>query len=133
MPQVTLKLFKAEDIPRMDSNTMEKMKNFFIGGTKKEHVDPYFTFGFAGKEVESEVKMQCASPDWNQLLKMIHYLPLPTISSRPKLTLASLKHSLPLYSNQSLYTSHLIALSKLTQFISGGWGREVWEADRIQL
>ena len=49
--QVTLKLFKAEDIPRMDSNTMEKMKNFFVGGTKKEHVDPYFTFSFAGKEV----------------------------------------------------------------------------------
>lgn len=68
--QVTLKLFKAEDIPRMDSNTMEKMKNFFVGGAKKEHVDPYFTFSFAGKEVESEVKMQCASPDWNQLLKL---------------------------------------------------------------
>ena len=48
---MTLKLFKAEDIPRMDSNKLEKMKNFFVGGTKKEHVDPYFTFSFAGKEV----------------------------------------------------------------------------------
>ena len=65
----------------MDPDTLERMKNFFTGGTsKKDHVDPYFVFGFGGNEAKSEVKEQNASPEWNEQLKV--ELQFPPISDK---------------------------------------------------
>ena len=77
--QITFKLFKAEDIPQMDYDGLEKVTNYFCGGGEKtDCVDPYLTFSFAGKEVQSEVKMQSASPEWNQQLKLGFSFPSPS-------------------------------------------------------
>nr|XP_022342080.1 myoferlin-like isoform X4 [Crassostrea virginica] len=67
----TLKLYRAEDIPRMDSAFMQGVKKVFgIGEEQKELVDPYFVFNFAGKEVQSKIMYNNDHPDWNQILKI---------------------------------------------------------------
>ncbi|XP_065924822.1 myoferlin isoform X7 [Magallana gigas] len=67
----TLKLYRAEDIPRMDSAFMQGVKKVFgIGEEQKELVDPYFVFSFAGKEVQSKIMYNNDHPDWNQILKI---------------------------------------------------------------
>ncbi|XP_061186415.1 myoferlin-like isoform X3 [Saccostrea echinata] len=66
-----LKLYRAEDIPRMDSAFMQGVKKVFgIGEEQKELVDPYFVFSFAGKEVQSKIMYNNDHPDWNQVLKI---------------------------------------------------------------
>ena len=64
----------------MDSNAMERVKNFFGSSTKRDHVDPYFVFAFAGKESVSETKEQNASPEWNQELRI--NIQFPPISEK---------------------------------------------------
>ncbi|XP_064602895.1 myoferlin-like isoform X2 [Liolophura sinensis] len=67
----TLKLYRAEDIPRMDTAFFEGMKKVLsIGEEQKELVDPYFVFSFAGKEVRSKIMYGNDHPEWNQELRL---------------------------------------------------------------
>ena len=54
----------------VDSNFMEGVKNFFGSDEKKELVDPYFVFAFAGKEVKSKIMYNNDHPEWNQELNI---------------------------------------------------------------
>lgn len=51
---------------------MEGVKKFFSIGKKKpkELSDPYMTFQFAGKSVQSKVLYETYSPEFNQELKL---------------------------------------------------------------
>ncbi|XP_067657682.1 myoferlin-like isoform X1 [Haliotis asinina] len=78
-----LRLYRAEDIPRMDSAFMEGVKKVFnIGEEQKELVDPYFVFSFAGKEVKSKIMYCCDHPEWNQELRL--GLQFPSMCERIK-------------------------------------------------
>ncbi|KAK6186023.1 hypothetical protein SNE40_008141 [Patella caerulea] len=78
-----LKLYRAEDIPRMDSAFMEGVKKVFrIGEEQKELVDPYFVFSFAGKELKSKIMYCCDHPEWNQELRL--GLQFPSMCERIK-------------------------------------------------
>ncbi|CAF0722705.1 unnamed protein product [Brachionus calyciflorus] len=66
-----LKVFRAEDIPRMDSNFFQGVKSIFgANDQKKELVDPYVVFSFAGRLVQSKIIYNDANPEWNQELKI---------------------------------------------------------------
>lgn len=56
----------------VDSAMMEGVKQFFSIGKKKpkELSDPYMTFQFAGKSVQSKVMYETYSPEFNQELKL---------------------------------------------------------------
>ncbi|KAK3744089.1 hypothetical protein RRG08_018716 [Elysia crispata] len=80
----TLRLYQAEDIPRMDSAFLEGVKKVFrIGEEQKELVDPYFVFGFAGKEVKSKIMYANDHPDFYQDMRV--GLQFPSMCERIKL------------------------------------------------
>ena len=56
----------------VDSAMMEGVKKFFSIGKKKpkELSDPYMTFQFAGKSIQSKVMYETYSPEFNQELKL---------------------------------------------------------------
>lgn len=55
----------------MDSYFLQGIKSiFYTSEQKKELVDPYVTFSFAGKKVQSKIIYNDANPEWNQELKI---------------------------------------------------------------
>ncbi|XP_055863087.1 myoferlin-like isoform X4 [Biomphalaria glabrata] len=79
-----LRLYHAEDIPRMDSAFIEGVKKVLrIGEEQKELVDPFFIFGFAGKEVKSKIMYANDHPDWYQDLRI--GIQFPSMCERIKL------------------------------------------------
>ena len=55
----------------MDSEFFQGIKNFFSSSDeKKDLVDPYVVFSFAGKKVQSKILYNDANPEWNQELKI---------------------------------------------------------------
>lgn len=79
----SLRVYKAEDIPRMDSAFLQGVKKAFgFGEDQKELVDPYFVFTFAGKEVKSKIVYCCDHPEWNQQLRL--GLQFPSMCERIK-------------------------------------------------
>ncbi|XP_076460960.1 myoferlin-like isoform X2 [Babylonia areolata] len=81
-----LKVYRAEDIPRMDSKFLEGVKKVFgFGDEQKELVDPYFIFSFAGKEIRSKIVYCSDHPEWNQELRL--GLQFPSMCERIKFTI----------------------------------------------
>lgn len=79
----TLRLFRAEDIPRMDSDFIEGCKKIIgMGDENKEFVDPYFIFSFAGKEIKSKTIHSNDHPEWNEDLSL--GLQFPSMCERIK-------------------------------------------------
>ncbi|CAF1160857.1 unnamed protein product [Didymodactylos carnosus] len=71
-----LKLYRAEDLPRMDSAFLHGVKKIFNGQEDvKELVDPYVTFTFAGQHIESKIIYACSHPEFNQELRLGLKLP----------------------------------------------------------
>lgn len=80
-----LRVFRAEDIPQMDSAAAEQIKKSLLGGEMKELVDPYLLFSFAGTEVKTEVHKNCDHPEFNQQLHVPFQF--PTMAEKLKLQL----------------------------------------------
>ncbi|XP_070210966.1 myoferlin-like isoform X3 [Littorina saxatilis] len=81
-----LKVYRAEDIPRMDSKFLEGVKKVFgVGDDQKELVDPYFIFSFAGKEIKSKIMYCSDHPEWNQALRL--GLQFPSMCERIRFTI----------------------------------------------
>lgn len=80
-----LRVFRAEDIPQMDSAVSEQLKKSLLGGEMKELVDPYLLFSFAGKEVKTEIHKNCDHPEFNQELHVPFQF--PTMAEKLKLQL----------------------------------------------
>uniref|UniRef100_A0A8C4IGT5 C2 domain-containing protein n=1 Tax=Dicentrarchus labrax TaxID=13489 RepID=A0A8C4IGT5_DICLA len=68
---LSLKVFRAEDIPQMDDAFIQTMKDIFGGdGSKKNLVDPFLEARFAGKKLCTRIIEKNANPEWNQQLNL---------------------------------------------------------------
>ena len=70
-----VKIYRAEDIPQMDSATIENIKKVFSSGPPKELVDPYVLFSFAGKTAKTDIKYNNDHPEFNQELRVSFKFP----------------------------------------------------------
>ncbi|XP_072559922.1 myoferlin isoform X3 [Paramormyrops kingsleyae] len=81
---LTLKVFRAEDIPQMDDAFTQTVKEVFGGhGDRKNLVDPFVEVNFAGKKLRTKVIEKNANPEWNQLLNL--QVKFPSVCERMKL------------------------------------------------
>nr|XP_039273403.1 myoferlin-like isoform X2 [Styela clava] len=82
-----LRVFKAEDVPQMDTAAFQSMKKFIGMGEEAQRtlVDPYAVFRFAGKKRKTKVIEQNNNPEWNEELALP--LKFPSMCDTLQLTL----------------------------------------------
>ncbi|XP_068709292.1 myoferlin-like isoform X2 [Montipora foliosa] len=67
----SLKVYRAEDIPQMDSGFFEGVKKVLrVGEEQKELVDPYLSFNFAGRKSKTRIHYNSDHPEFNQELNV---------------------------------------------------------------
>ncbi|XP_069012004.1 myoferlin-like isoform X2 [Embiotoca jacksoni] len=82
---LSLKVFRAEDIPQMDDAFIQTMKEIFGGEeNKKNLVDPFLEARFAGRKLCTQIIEKNANPEWNQVLNL--QVKFPSMCERVKLT-----------------------------------------------
>ncbi|XP_074519844.1 myoferlin-like isoform X1 [Halichoeres trimaculatus] len=82
---LSLKVFRAEDVPQMDDAFIQTMKEIFGGDeNKKNLVDPFLEARFAGKKLCTQIIEKNANPEWNQVLNL--QVKFPSMCERVKLT-----------------------------------------------
>ncbi|XP_054605025.1 myoferlin isoform X1 [Nothobranchius furzeri] len=82
---LSLKVFRAEDIPQMDDAFVQSLKAMFGSDeNKKNLVDPFLEAGFAGKKLCTQIIEKNANPEWNQVLNL--QVKFPSMCERVKLT-----------------------------------------------
>ncbi|XP_061602091.1 myoferlin isoform X2 [Cololabis saira] len=83
---LSLKVYRAEDMPQMDDAFVQTVKQVFGGdGDKKNLVDPYLEVSFAGKKLCTKIIERNANPEWNQLINL--QVKFPSMCERIKLTM----------------------------------------------
>uniref|UniRef100_A0A3B3TZD4 Myoferlin n=1 Tax=Poecilia latipinna TaxID=48699 RepID=A0A3B3TZD4_9TELE len=83
---LSLKVFRAEDMPQMDDAFVQTVKQVFGGdGDKKNLVDPYLEVSFAGKKFCTKIIEKNANPEWNQVIRL--QVKFPSMCERVKLTM----------------------------------------------
>ncbi|KAM9345045.1 myoferlin [Symphorus nematophorus] len=82
---LSLKVYRAEDMPQMDDAFVQTVKQVFGGdGDRKNLVDPYLEVSFAGKKLCTKIIEKNANPEWNQLINL--QVKFPSMCERIKLT-----------------------------------------------
>ncbi|XP_054622805.1 myoferlin-like isoform X2 [Dunckerocampus dactyliophorus] len=82
---LSLKVFRAEDIPQMDDAFIQSLKEVFgADQNKKNLVDPFIEARFAGKKLCTQIVEKNANPEWNQVLNL--QVKFPSMCERVKLT-----------------------------------------------
>ncbi|XP_029311419.1 LOW QUALITY PROTEIN: myoferlin-like [Cottoperca gobio] len=110
---LSLKVFRAEDVPQMDDAFVQTMKEIFGGDeNKKNLVDPFLEARFAGKKLCTQIIEKNANPEWNQALNL--QVKFPSMCERVKLTVFDWDR---LTGNDAIGTTYL-NLSKIAS--SGG-------------
>ncbi|XP_036430127.1 myoferlin isoform X1 [Colossoma macropomum] len=83
---LSLKVYRAEDMPQMDDAFVQSVKHMFGGESdKKNLVDPFLEVSFAGKKLCTKIIEKNANPEWNQLVNM--QVKFPSMCERIKLTM----------------------------------------------
>ncbi|XP_060895814.1 myoferlin [Labrus mixtus] len=83
---LTLKVYRAEDMPQMDDAFIQTVKHAFGGERdRKNLVDPYLEVSFAGKKLCTKIIEKNANPEWNQLIHL--QVKFPSMCEHIKLTL----------------------------------------------
>ncbi|XP_012735941.2 myoferlin [Fundulus heteroclitus] len=83
---LSLKVYRAEDMPQMDDAFVQTVKQVFGGdGDKKNLVDPYLEVSFAGKKLCTKIIEKNANPEWNQVISL--QVKFPSMCERIKLTM----------------------------------------------
>ncbi|XP_066428949.1 dysferlin isoform X5 [Eleutherodactylus coqui] len=68
---LTLRVYRAEDLPQMDDAILDNVKQIFgIDSSKKNLVDPFVEISFAGKMTYSKILEKNANPQWNQSITL---------------------------------------------------------------
>lgn len=70
-----VKIYRAEDLPQMDTCAFDGLKKLFSGAPPKGHADPYAKFSFAGKSAQTDVKYGEQNPEFNQELRVSFKFP----------------------------------------------------------
>ncbi|XP_048584806.1 myoferlin isoform X2 [Nematostella vectensis] len=77
-----LRVYFAEDLPQMDSGWSRRFRKWFLPGSAKESaeerkksVDPYLTFSFCGKQIQTKTQHHENNPVFNQMLQLPVMLP----------------------------------------------------------
>ncbi|XP_047668037.1 myoferlin isoform X1 [Tachysurus fulvidraco] len=110
---LSLKVYRAEDMPQMDDAFGQTVKNIFGGeGDKKNLVDPFLEVNFAGKKLCTKIIEKNANPEWNQVIHL--QVKFPSMCERIKLTMFDWDR---FTSNDTVGTTYL-NLSKISS--SGG-------------
>ncbi|XP_028288019.1 myoferlin-like isoform X2 [Parambassis ranga] len=110
---LSLKVFRAEDIPQMDDAFVQSLKEIFGGEeNKKNLVDPFLEASFAGRKLCTQIIEKNANPEWNQVLNL--QVKFPSMCDRVKLTVFDWDR---LTGNDAVGTTYL-NLSKIAS--SGG-------------
>ncbi|GAA6227910.1 myoferlin-like [Lates japonicus] len=82
---LSLKVFRAEDVPQMDDAFVQTVKEIFGGSeNKKNLVDPFLEAHFAGKKLCTQIIEKNANPEWNQVLHL--QVKFPSMCESVKLT-----------------------------------------------
>uniref|UniRef100_A0A8D3DDI5 C2 domain-containing protein n=1 Tax=Scophthalmus maximus TaxID=52904 RepID=A0A8D3DDI5_SCOMX len=82
---LSLKVFRAEDVPQMDDAFVQTLKEMFGGDeNKKNLVDPFLEARFAGKKLCTQIIEKNANPEWNQALHL--QVKFPSMCESVKLT-----------------------------------------------
>uniref|UniRef100_A0A7N6BWV6 C2 domain-containing protein n=1 Tax=Anabas testudineus TaxID=64144 RepID=A0A7N6BWV6_ANATE len=82
---LSLKVYRAEDMPQMDDAFVQMVKQVFGGeGDRKNLVDPYLEVSFAGKKLCSKIIEKNANPEWNQIINL--QVKFPSMCESIKLT-----------------------------------------------
>ncbi|KAI4891587.1 hypothetical protein NFI96_020979 [Prochilodus magdalenae] len=117
---LSLKVYRAEDMPQMDDAFSQSVKQIFGGESdKKNLVDPFLEVNFAGKKLCTKIIEKNANPEWNQLINM--QIKFPSMCERIKLTMFDWDR---FSSNDAVGTTYL----NLTKIASSGGEIEV---DRV--
>uniref|UniRef100_A0A3P8PUD8 C2 domain-containing protein n=1 Tax=Astatotilapia calliptera TaxID=8154 RepID=A0A3P8PUD8_ASTCA len=68
---LSLKVFRAEDIPQMDDAFVQNLKELFGGeANRKNLVDPFLEASFAGRKLCTQIIETNANPEWNEVLNL---------------------------------------------------------------
>ncbi|XP_028983374.1 myoferlin [Betta splendens] len=82
---LSLKVYRAEDMPQMDDAFVQTVKQVFGGdGDRKNLVDPYLEVSFAGKKLTTKIIEKNANPEWNQIIHL--QVKFPSMCESIKLT-----------------------------------------------
>uniref|UniRef100_A0AAX7TPC6 C2 domain-containing protein n=1 Tax=Astatotilapia calliptera TaxID=8154 RepID=A0AAX7TPC6_ASTCA len=82
---LSLKVFRAEDIPQMDDAFVQNLKELFGGeANRKNLVDPFLEASFAGRKLCTQIIETNANPEWNEVLNL--QVKFPSMCERVKLT-----------------------------------------------
>ncbi|KAK5854059.1 hypothetical protein PBY51_015161 [Eleginops maclovinus] len=118
---LSLKVYRAEDMPQMDDAFIQTIKQVFGGdGDRKNLVDPYLEVSFAGKKLCTKIIEKNANPEWNQLINL--QVKFPSMCERVKLTMYDWDR---LTNNDAIGTTFL----NLSQMSSSGGEVEDARAD----
>uniref|UniRef100_UPI00358F149C dysferlin isoform X2 n=1 Tax=Myxine glutinosa TaxID=7769 RepID=UPI00358F149C len=83
---LTLRVYRAEDIPQMDDAVFNTMKRVFgFDSNKKNLVDPYVVIHFAGKKLRTKIVQKNACPEWNEALSLP--IQFPSMCERLRITM----------------------------------------------
>lgn len=68
---LTIRIYRAEDLPQMDPAYFDGVKKFLhVGSVEKEKVDPYCTIAFAGHKGSTGVIWNEEDPEWNTQINL---------------------------------------------------------------
>ncbi|KAJ7336518.1 hypothetical protein OS493_011728 [Desmophyllum pertusum] len=72
----TLKVYRAEDLPQMDTALLQGVKKFFnMQKDDEKLVDPYILFQFCGKENRTSVKYKTDCPEFKETIRVPFMFP----------------------------------------------------------
>ncbi|XP_075315784.1 otoferlin isoform X8 [Odontesthes bonariensis] len=101
-----VKIYRAEGLPKMNTNIMANVKKAFIG-ENRDLVDPYVQVQFAGQKGKTSVQKSSYEPIWNE--QVIFTEPFPPLCKRIKVQIRDSDKV-----NDVAIGSHFIDLRKIS-------------------
>ncbi|XP_063692173.1 myoferlin-like isoform X7 [Bolinopsis microptera] len=105
----TVKIYKAEDVPKMDTDYFEGMKRVLrMQHGDHDLVDPYMIVSFAGKKLKTKVLYKTYTPEWAQELNI--GVQMPSMCEQLMLRLMDKDH----FNRDDIIATHFLQLTRLS-------------------
>ena len=82
---MTVKIYRAEDLPQMDGEFLMKLGKLFGKEDQKELVDPYCVVSYAGHSGRTPTVNETMNPEWNTQINL--GVRMPSMCERLRITL----------------------------------------------